>query len=80
VLARDSKAKQSECADDTLFREKARRAFEQAWSVDRSVVRLSQTEVPMRQIGDRAMLVQRAALAAYRALEEIRAAAGNIAA
>ena len=34
----------------------------------------------MRQIGDRVVLVQRSALAAYRALEEIRAAAGNIAA
>ena len=43
-------------------------------------VRLSQTEVLMRQIGDRIVLVQRSALAAYRALEEIRAAAGNIAA
>ena len=80
VLASDSKAKQSECAGGTLFRKKARRAFEQKWSVDRSVVRLSQTEVPMRQIGDRVVLVQRSALAAYRALDEIRAAAGNIAA
>jgi hypothetical protein len=34
----------------------------------------------MRQICDRAVLVQRAALAAYRALDEILAAAGNIAA
>ena len=60
--------------------EKARKAFELEWSIGRSVVRLSQTEVPMRQIGDRVVLVQRSALAAYRALEEIRAAAGNIAA
>ena len=80
MLASDSRAKPSECAGDTLFRENARRAFEQEWSVDRSVVLLSQTEVPMRQIGDRAMLVQRAALAAYRVLDEIRAADGNIAA
>ena len=80
VLASDSKAKQSECAGGTLFRKKARRAFELEWSIGRSVVRLSQTEVPMRQIGDRVVLVQRSALAAYRALEEIRAAAGNIAA
>ena len=78
VLASDSKAKQSECPGDTLFRENARRAFEQEWSVDRSVVLLSQTEVPMRQICDRAVLLQRSALAAYRALDEIRAAAGNI--
>lgn len=34
----------------------------------------------MRQICDRAVLVQRPALAAFRALDEIRAAAGNIAA
>ena len=60
--------------------EKARKAFELEWSIGGSVVRLSQTEVPMRQIGDRVVLVQRSALAAYRALEEIRAAAGNIAA
>ena len=60
--------------------EKARKAFDLEWSIGRSVVRLSQTEVPMRQIGDRAMLVQRAALAAYRVLDEIRAADGNIAA
>ena len=80
MLASDSKAKQSECPGDTLFRENARRAFEQEWSVDRSVVLLSQTEVPMRQICDRAVLVQRSALAAYITLDEIRAAAGNIAA
>jgi hypothetical protein len=60
--------------------EKARKAFELEWSIGRSVVRLSQTEVPMRQIGDRVVLVQRLALAADRALEEIHAAAGNIAA
>jgi hypothetical protein len=34
----------------------------------------------MRQIGDRIVLVQRSALAAYTALEEIRAAASNMAA
>ena len=48
------------------------------WSIGRLVVLLSQTEVPMRQICDRAVLLQRSALAAYRALDEIRAAAGNI--
>ena len=60
--------------------EKARKAFDLEWSIGRSVVRLSQTEVPMRQIGDRVVLVQRSALAAYTALEEIRAAASNMAA
>lgn len=80
MLACDSKAKQSECAVDKPFREKARGAFEQEWSVDRSVVVLSQTEVPMRQICDWAVLVQRPPLAAYITLDKIRAANGNIAA
>ena len=80
MLESDSKAKQSECAGDKPFWEKARRAFEQEWSVDRSVVLLSQTEVPMRQICDGAVLVQRPPLAAYITLDDIRAADGNIAA
>ena len=80
VLASDSWDQQSECAGDKPFREKARRAFEQEWSVYRSVVVLSQTEVPMRQICDWAVFVQRPPLAAYITLDEIRAADGNIAA
>ena len=64
----------------TRFWEKARSPLEQEWSVDRSVVLLSLTEVPMRQICDRAVLVKRSALAAYVTLYEIRAADGNIAA
>ena len=80
MLESDSKAKQSECAGDKPFWEKSRRAFEQEWSVDRSVVLLSQTEVPMRQIYDGAVLVQRPPLAAYITPDDIRAADGNVAA